>query len=98
MGALQVRLLDSEQRPEAAHLLEQRLGDVHLEHDPAALSASCSDSDRAAEAVAELSRAGVRISDFSLGRPSLDEVFLALTGRPAESEDDDAEREEEHAA
>ena len=98
VGALQVRLLDSEQRPEAAHLLEQRLGDVHLEHDPAALSASCSDSDRAAEAVAELSRAGVRISDFSLGRPSLDEVFLALTGRPAQSEDDDSEREEEHAA
>ena len=24
------------------------------------------------------------IADFSLGQPSLDEVFLALTGRPAE--------------
>jgi len=38
----------------------------------------------AAEAVAQLSRAGVGIADFSLGQPSLDEVFLALTGRPAE--------------
>jgi ABC-2 type transport system ATP-binding protein len=26
----------------------------------------------------------VRIADFSLGQPSLDEVFLALTGHPAE--------------
>jgi len=26
----------------------------------------------------------VRIADFSLGRPSLDEVFLALTGHPAD--------------
>ena len=29
-------------------------------------------------------RSGVRIADFSLGQPSLDEVFLALTGHPAE--------------
>jgi ABC-2 type transport system ATP-binding protein len=34
----------------------------------------------------------VRISDFALGQPSLDEVFLALTGRP--TEDDDATEED----
>jgi ABC-2 type transport system ATP-binding protein len=28
----------------------------------------------------------VRIADFSLGQPSLDEVFLALTGHPAEDQ------------
>ena len=83
-GALHVRLLDPEQRPAAAQLLERDLGSVHLEPDPAGVSAPCSDADRAAEAVAELSRAGVRIGGFSLGQPSLDEVFLALTGRPAE--------------
>jgi ABC-2 type transport system ATP-binding protein len=73
---------------------------VHLEPDPAALSAHCADADRAAEAVAELARSGVRIADFSLGQPSLDEVFLALTGHPAEdhsAEPTDAV-EEEHAA
>ncbi len=83
-GALHVRLLDPEQRPQARQLLDSALGDVTLEPDPAALSASCADPDRAAIAVAELSRAGVRIADFSLGQPSLDEVFLALTGHPAE--------------
>jgi daunorubicin/doxorubicin transport system ATP-binding protein len=86
-GALHVRLLDPEQRPEAARVLERGLDAVHLEPDPAALSAPCSDADRAAEAVAELTRAGVHVAGFSLGQPSLDEVFLALTGHPAEEEE-----------
>jgi ABC-2 type transport system ATP-binding protein len=87
-GALHVRLIQPEQRAEAERLLARELGSVHLEPDPAALSASCADADRAAEAVAELTRSGIRIADFSLGQPSLDEVFLALTGHPAEEQTD----------
>ena len=83
-GVLHVRLLDPEQRPEAEQVLKRRLGAVTLEPDPAALSVSCAQADSGAEAVAELVRSGVRIADFSLGQPSLDEVFLALTGHPAE--------------
>jgi ABC-2 type transport system ATP-binding protein len=94
-GALHVRLLDPEQRPEAERVLASRLGAAHAEPDPAALSAPCADAGRAAEAVAELSRSGVRVADFSLGQPSLDEVFLALTGHTAEEE---ATLEEERAA
>jgi ABC-2 type transport system ATP-binding protein len=100
-GALHVRLLDPQQREEAERLLERELPSVHLEPDPAALSAPCPDSDRAAEAVAQLARAGIRIADFSLGQPSLDEVFLALTGHTAESvatNGDDADAIEERAA
>jgi ABC-2 type transport system ATP-binding protein len=85
-GALHVRLLDPEQRPEAERVLAQELEAVQLEADPAALSAACADAGRAAEAVADLTRAGVQIADFSLGQPSLDEVFLALTGHPAEDQ------------
>jgi len=96
-GALHVRLLDPEQRPDAERVLAQRMDAVHLEADAAALSAPCSDADRAAEAVAELARAGVRIAGFSLGQPSLDEVFLALTGRPAEDETDEAAIQEQTA-
>ena len=73
---------------------------MHLEPDPAALSVPCADADRAAEALAELSRAGVGIADFSVGQPSLDEVFLALTGRPAEeqtAEEAIADQEEQAA-
>ena len=83
-SALHVRLLDPEQRPEAEQVLDRELGAVTLEPDPAALSATCSDADRAAEAVAQLARSGVLIASFSLGQPSLDQVFLALTGHPAE--------------
>jgi ABC-2 type transport system ATP-binding protein len=85
-GVLHVRLLEPEQRPEAERVVAQELGPVHLEPDPAALSSPCADPDRAAEVVAELSRSGVRIAGFSLGQPSLDEVFLALTGHTAEAE------------
>jgi ABC-2 type transport system ATP-binding protein len=87
-GSLRVRLLDPDQRPEAERVLERELGSVTLEPDPAALSASCADAGKGSLAVAELTRAGVRIADFSLGQPSLDEVFLALTGHPAEAPDE----------
>ena len=97
-GRLHVRLLEPEQRPEAERLLTAEVGSVRLEPDPAALTAPCADADRAAEAVAELTRQGVRIADFSLGQPSLDEVFLALTGHTAEESADDADLQEEHAA
>ena len=83
-GSLYVRLLDPGQRAEAAALLERTVGPVVLEPEPAALSATGADAGRAAIAVAELSRAGFPLVHFSLQQPSLDEVFLALTGHAAE--------------
>jgi ABC-2 type transport system ATP-binding protein len=82
--ALHVRLRDPEDRAEAEQVLSRTLGvAVRLGSDPAALSARVSDTECVSLALAELSRSGV--ADFVLGQPSLDEVFLALTGRPAES-------------
>ena len=84
-GALRVRLPDPDLRSQAQRVLSQALEvPVQLEADPAALSARVADPQRVAQALAELSGAGVAVSDFALGQPSLDEVFLALTGRPAE--------------
>jgi len=100
-GALHVRLIDPEQRGQAQLVLKRELGgSVTLEADAAALSAECSDTERAAVAVAELARSGVRIADFSFGQPSLDEVFLALTGHPAEdvSAEGPDPIQEEHAS
>ena len=86
-GALRVRLLDPEQRPEAASLLSRVLAaEPHLEPDPAALSVPVADADRASDALGELSRAGVELASFALAQPSLDEVFLALTGHTAEED------------
>jgi ABC-2 type transport system ATP-binding protein len=87
-GALHIRLRDPEDRPDAERVLSRALGvPVHLESDAAALSARVSDPERVAHALAELSRSGISLIDFALGQPSLDEVFLALTGHPAENED-----------
>jgi ABC-2 type transport system ATP-binding protein len=98
-GALRVRLLNPDQRPDAERVIANELGAAHLEADPAALSAPCAEPDRAAEVIGELSRAGIRVADFSLGQPSLDEVFLALTGHTAEESAEQAmPTEEEHAA
>ncbi|MFI0503408.1 ATP-binding cassette domain-containing protein [Streptomyces albogriseolus] len=86
-GSVHVRLRDPERRADAERLLRDLLlAEVQLEHDPVALTArlnaatSDSAADQAARALTELSRAGVTVDNFSLGQPSLDEVFLALTG------------------
>ena len=87
-GTLHVRLLHPARRPDAERVLAAALrAPVRAEAHPAALSARVSDPDRVAVALAELSRAGVAVTQFALGQPSLDEVFLALTGHPAEAVD-----------
>jgi ABC-2 type transport system ATP-binding protein len=98
-GLLHVRLVDSDRRDEAARLLEADLGEpARLESDPAALSVPSSDAERGAAAIATLARAGIEVGDFARGQPSLDEVFLALTGHPAEDGDDESDDREERAA
>ena len=95
-GTLRVRLRDPDQRPQAQHTLTQALEvPVRLDADPAGLSARAADPQRATHALGELSGAGITLSDFALGQPSLDEVFLALTGRPAQP---DATTTQEDAA
>jgi ABC-2 type transport system ATP-binding protein len=86
-GALHIRLLDPDQRADAAALLLRLAGDVYLQPEPGTLSAPSADAKQAAETVGELSRSGIGIATFSLGQPTLDEVFLAVTGRPAEQHD-----------
>src|SRR5918997_432608 len=90
-GTVHVRLRDAGQRPAAERLLAEALHtQVTLDADPVALTARARGSgsergaaEEASRALAALAAAGVVVDDFSLGQPSLDEVFLALTDRPA---------------
>jgi ABC-2 type transport system ATP-binding protein len=90
-GTVHVRLRDAAQRAAAERVLAEELGtEVQLASDPVALTARAdgSGSDRgaaeqAARVLARLAAAGIVVDDFSLGQPSLDEVFLALTDSPA---------------
>jgi ABC-2 type transport system ATP-binding protein len=99
-GALHVRLRDPERRTQGQDVLSRTLGvPVHPDSDPVALTASVSDPERVARALMELSRSHVEVAEFALGQPSLDEVFFALTGRPAEERaEQENENEEEDAA
>ncbi|MDN4481256.1 ATP-binding cassette domain-containing protein [Demequina muriae] len=84
-GSLHVRVMHRDDRDAAHEVLVRELGvDVIREPDPQALSASVEDRARATRALGALEGAGIDVAQFSLGQPSLDEVFLALTGHPAE--------------
>ncbi|QTR03753.1 ATP-binding cassette domain-containing protein [Saccharothrix algeriensis] len=84
VGAVHLRLRDAHQRPAAQALLARVLdAEVQLDPDPVALTARLSGraTEQAAEALAQLAREGITVDNFSLGQPSLDEVFLALTDK-----------------
>ncbi|GAA3932513.1 daunorubicin resistance protein DrrA family ABC transporter ATP-binding protein [Actinomadura viridis] len=91
-GSVHVRLREAGRRDEARLLLASVLdAAVEPEADPVALTARLEGestergaAEQASRALAELAAAGITVDDFSLGQPSLDEVFLTLTGRPAE--------------
>ncbi|MBB1256454.1 ATP-binding cassette domain-containing protein [Streptomyces alkaliterrae] len=90
-GSVHLRLREAEQRPRAERVLAAVLGEsVELGADPLALTARITAADGskgpaaaelAARALADLAGQGVVVDNFSLGQPSLDEVFLALTDR-----------------
>ncbi|MET8263949.1 ATP-binding cassette domain-containing protein [Micromonospora arida] len=90
-GTVHLRLRDPAQRPEAERVLREALDvPVQLAADPVALTARVGEagtdldaSAQAARVLSDLARAGIVVDNFSLGQPSLDEVFLALTDHPA---------------
>lgn len=90
-SSLHIRVRSAEQHDLAEALLIRVLGPgVHNGADPHTLSAQVDDESRVAEALSALSREGISVAEFSLGQPSLDEVFFALTGHPAEPQTEEA--------
>lgn len=86
-GTLNVQLVHPEDRGRTIELLKQKLSvGIHTGSDPTLLTAQVSDPSLVAEALGAIAQEQIAISDFSLGRPSLDEVFLTLTGHTAETE------------
>jgi ABC-2 type transport system ATP-binding protein len=100
-AGIRIRLLDPAQRDRARDLVAGHQIVVRDDPDPAVLSARIPAQQRAeaagelaARALGLLTGAGIGVSDFALGQPSLDEVFLALTGGQAET----AQREKAQSA
>jgi ABC-2 type transport system ATP-binding protein len=84
-NALHVRLVSADQRARAQEVVARVLGDGLLPmSEPVEIAARLQSPAQAATILMELTQAQVEVAQFSVGNPSLDEVFLALTGRPAE--------------
>jgi len=82
---LHVRLDDPAQRAEAVAILGAALGgEVRGAGDPRAIAITLSSSAHGAASLAALAQAGIGLREFSLGGPSLDEVFFTLTGHGTE--------------
>ncbi|WP_329441868.1 ATP-binding cassette domain-containing protein [Streptomyces canus] len=104
-GTVHLRLRDGGRRPEAAEILRRALdAQVQLEPDSVALTARLGSAtgdtaaEQASRALAELARTGITVDNFSLGQPSLDEVFLALTGHDTHDARDARDDKDEVAA
>ena len=90
-GTLRIRLLDGDQRPHAQRILAGPVAaTVQADVDPLSVSMLLATPEDAADvgrvvghALTLLAEAGVGIAEVTLGQPSLDEAFLALTGHPA---------------
>jgi ABC-2 type transport system ATP-binding protein len=84
-SALHLRLASADQRPRAEELISRILGDgVVAGDDPTAVAARLEHPAQAAAVLTALAQDSVDVAEFSVGNPTLDEVFFALTGRTGE--------------
>ena len=86
-SALHLRVVSADQRPRALELVERVLGEGTLPvTDPTAVTARLTSPAQAAAVLAVLTNDSVDVAEFSIGNPTLDEVFFALTGHSTEVE------------
>ena len=87
-GFLHVAPADQAHLDKAAAILEARLSNpVQRSAEGAQLSVVAASAQAANEALGALLAAGIDLADFSMGSPSLDEVFFALTGQGLDEEE-----------
>jgi ABC-2 type transport system ATP-binding protein len=84
-SSLRFRLFDEAQRTDAHDIVSSVLGERATLDTDGTHSVKVESAVRASELLQALSRAGIAVSDFALGQPSLDDVFFALTGRATEN-------------
>jgi ABC-2 type transport system ATP-binding protein len=86
-NALHVRLASEAQRARALELVTRVLGDGVLPAtEPREVTAKLERPEQAVAVLAALAEQQIEVVQFSVGDPSLDEVFLALTGKPTEAD------------
>jgi ABC-2 type transport system ATP-binding protein len=92
-NTLHFHLANPEQRAQALAIINGIVGDGLMPAtDVSELSVKVADAAGAADLIGAVARAGVQIADFSIGSPSLDDVFFALTGRPRQEDKDEGDQ------
>lgn len=84
-GTLKIHLQDAAQRV-AAETLLQSLTNGQAQATTEGLSVQVTDTAHAMHILHSLNNDGIAVAEFSLGSPSLDEVFFALTGKAQQNE------------
>ncbi len=80
-STLQLRLADPERLTSAAEIVFRVLGEEPvLTPEAGGMNVALEVADQAADALIALRQSGIGIASVSVAKPSLDEVFLALTG------------------
>lgn len=86
-GFLNVTVADQARIGDAMRLLEETLGaPPHESAEGGQISVLANTAGAANGAIGKLLAAGIDLTDYSMGQPSLDDVFFALTGHPAEAD------------
>ncbi|MDN4473364.1 ATP-binding cassette domain-containing protein [Demequina zhanjiangensis] len=87
-GSLHVRVMHRADLAAVQGILARELGvEVETTSDPHGLAVPLEDRSRVTSALAAIEAAELELAQFSLGQPTLDEVFLHLTGHAADSPD-----------
>lgn len=90
-NTLHVRVDDAARLSAAEQILQRVLGGgVHNGSDAHTLTARVDGNGRIPEAIAALAADGIGVAELTLGQPSLDDVFFALTGKPSEPQSEGA--------
>ena len=83
-SSLQLRLADTADTGDALRAIEQVLGvRGTLSPEASRITAPMTDADRVADLLITLREAGIHITEMSVQKPTLDEVFLTITGHEA---------------
>ena len=86
-SSLQLRLEDTEDTDDALRAIQAVLGaQGTVSPEAARITAPMADADRVTDLLITLREAGIHLTEMSVQKPTLDEVFLTITGHGVEDE------------
>lgn len=86
-ASLVITVSRAEDIPAAERIVAERVPDVHVDPGARRLTAPSEGVSALATIASAFSNAGIDLDDIGLQRPSLDDVFLTLTGKPLDTTD-----------